>query len=213
VTFAVSIFDLFCFAIPGALQLSIVIYLVARLGLADVDALAAMPTVVLVVAGVVASYLLGRLCHPLGVQLERRLPFRRLSPDAARQEFLAKVPQAQNRAYVRADPALLLAAAETFNKEAAGEIGTMRAQSLMLRNTALALTLAAVVGLVELIVGGQRLLAGGCAALLLIAAVGMLREGRNLWHMSRLKTLETCFWISDIDRTLTGECTFADDSE
>lgn len=212
-TFAVSIFDLFSFAVPGALQLSIVVYVLGRLGVVDLSTVAAMPTVVLVVGAMVASYLLGRLCHPLGVQLERLLPRWRLSPDAARREFLTRVPQAQDRPYVRADPALLLAAAETHNKEAAGEIGRMRAQSLMLRNTALALTLAVVVALVELIVGGHRLLAGCCAALLLIAAMSVMQEGRKLWYVSRLKTLEICFWIPNIDQMLTSEGLFAYESE
>lgn len=204
-TFAVGIFDLFCFVIPGALQLSILVYVVCRLGLVDLSAVATIPVALLVAAAVVASYLLGRLCHPLGAQLERLLPRWRLNPDAARREFLVRVPQAHDRPYVRADPALLLAAAETRDKDAAGEIGTMRAQSLMLRNIGLALTLAMVVALVELIVGGHRLLAGASAALLLVAALGTIREGRKLWHVSRLKTLEICFWLSDVDQMLTKQ--------
>ena len=204
-TFAVSLFDLFSFAIPGALQLSILLYVLGRLGLADLSAVAAMPSALLVVGAVVASYLLGRVCHPLGVQLERLVPRWRLSPDAARRQFLARVPQARDRPYVRADPALLLAAAETHDKEAAGEIGRMRAQSLMLRNTAFSLGVAVVVALVEVIVGGHRLFAGSCAVLLAIAAAGVLREGRILWHVSRLKTLEICFWISEIDQPFTDE--------
>jgi hypothetical protein len=204
VTFAVGIFDLFCFVVPGALQLSILVWVLDRLGLAEPGAVAATPTALLVAGAIVASYLLGRLCHPLGAQLERLAPRRRPSPDAARQEFLGRVPQAQDRPYVHADPALLLAAAEIHDKDAAGEIGTMRAQSLMMRNVALALTLAVVVALVELVVGGHRLLAGGSAGLLLFAAVGMLRHGRTLWHVSRLKTLEICFWLPDIDQKLTN---------
>jgi len=205
VTFAVGIFDLFCFVIPGALQLSILAYVLGRLGLAELSAVAAIPTVLLVAGAVVASYLLGRLCHPLAAQLERLVPRWRLGPEAARQAFLVRVPQAQDRPYVQADPALLLAAAETHDRDAAGDIGTMRAQSLMLRNTALALALAMVVALVELVVGGHRVLAGGSAALLLAAAVGAMREGRKLWHVSRLKTLELCFWMPDIDQKLTKQ--------
>lgn len=204
-TFAVGIFDLFCFVIPGALQLSVLVYVVSRLGLVELSAVSTMPLALLVAGAVVASYLLGRVCHPLGAQLERLLPRWRLSQEAASREFLVRVPQAQGRPYVHADPALLLAAAEARDKSAAGEIGTMRAQSLMLRNVALALALALVVALVEVIVGGHRLLAGASAALLLVAALGTMREGRKLWHVSRLKTLEICFWLPDIDQVLTRQ--------
>jgi hypothetical protein len=213
VTFAVGIFDLFCFVIPGALELSILVYVLGRLGLSEPSAIAAMPTALLVAGALVASYLLGRLCQPLGAQLERLLPRWRLSPDAARQEFLVRVPQAQHRPYVHADPALLLAAAEMHDKEVASEIGTMRAQSLMLRNIALALALALVVALVELVLGGHRTVAGGIVALLPFAALGMLRQGRKLWHVSRLKTLEICFWLPGIDQKLTNQGRSAHEAE
>jgi hypothetical protein len=213
VTFAIGIFDLFCFVIPGALQLSVLVYVVGRLGLTQPIAVAAMPTALLVAGAVVVSYLLGRLCHPLGAQLERLLPRWRLGPEAARREFLVRVPQARDRPYVHADPALLLAAAETHHKDAASDIVTMRAQSLMLRNIALALTLAVVVALVELIVGGHRPLASGSAALLLVAALATMREGRKLWHVSRLKTLEICFWLPDIDQMLTSQNRSTHESE
>ncbi|WP_020500421.1 hypothetical protein [Sciscionella marina] len=199
-TFAVSIIDLFSFAVPGAVHLSILIYVLLRLGVLDPAALTAMPTPVLVVAAVVASYLLGHLCHPLGSQLERLPPRWSRSPDAAQEGFLRRVPQARDRAYVRADPALLLAAAEIHDKEAATEIARMRAQSLMLRNIALAAALVTVVALAELIPDGHRLVAAAVAVLAAIGAVSALREGRKLWHVSRLKTLEICFWIPDIDR-------------
>ena len=208
-TFAVSIFDLFSFGIPGALQLSILVYVLDRLGVVHFSTVVSLPTALLVTGVVVGSYLLGRLWHPLGTQLERLVPRWHLSPEAARREFLGRVPQAQGRSYVHADPALLLAAAEMRDKDAAGDIVRMRAQSLMLRNTALALALAVVVALVELAVGDHRLPAGGGAVLLLLAALGAMREGRNLWHVSRLKTLELCFWIPGIDQAMADESLLA----
>lgn len=213
VTFAVSIFDLFSFGFPGALQLSILVYVLDRLGVVHVSTVASMPTALLVAGAVVGSYLLGRLCHPLGAPLERLVPRWRLSPDTARREFLARVPQAQDRSYVHADPALLLAAAETRDMDAAGDIVRMRAQSLMLRNTTVALALAVIIALVELAVGDHRLVAGGGAVLLLLAALGAMREGRNLWHVSRLKTLEICFWIPGIDQKIANEGLLARESE
>ncbi|WP_020670196.1 hypothetical protein [Amycolatopsis nigrescens] len=201
-TFAVGFFDLFSFAIPGALQLSLIVYVLSRLHIAGLSAVAAMPAALLVVAAVAASYVLGNIFHPLGAQLERLLPRWRVRPDAARREFLARVPQAQDRPYVHADPALLLAAAEQHNKDAVGDIGRMRALSVMLRNIAFTLIVAMVAALAELAVGGHKLLAGCCAALLLVAALGAMREGRKLQHVSRLKTLEVCFWIPSIDEPL-----------
>ena len=212
-TFAVSIFDLFSFGIPGALQLSILVYVLDRVGVVHFHTVASTPTALMVAGAVVGSYLLGRLWHPLGTQLERLVPRWRQSPDAARREFLVRVPQAQDRSYVHADPALLLAAAEMRDKDAAGDIVRMRAQSLMLRNTALALAVAVVVALVELAVGHHRPLAGGSAVLLLLAALSAMREGRNLWHVSRLKTLEICFWIPGIDQTIVNEGLLARGSE
>ncbi|MGV9298494.1 hypothetical protein [Amycolatopsis sp. NPDC003676] len=202
-TFAVGIFDLFSFAVPGAVQLSLLVYVLDRLGVLHVAALATAPSVLLVAGAVVASYLLGHLFHPLAAQLDRLRP----RPDAeeARQAFVARVPQARDRAYVRADPALLVAAVELHEKDTGGEIVRMRAQSVMLRNIAFAFTLAAVVALVQTATGPHRVVAAGAAALSLVGAVGALGSARKVWHMSRLKTLEICYWIPDIDETFAAE--------
>lgn len=201
-TFAVGIFDLFSFAIPGALQLSLVVYVLSRLHVVNLGAMTTMPSALLLVAAVAACYLLGNICHPLGGQLERILPRWRPGPDVARREFLTRVPQARDRSYVHADPALLLAAAELHDKDAVDSIGRMRALSVMLRNISFTLILATAIALVELAVGGQKLLAGCCAALLIVTAVVSMREGRKLQHVSRLKTLEICFWIPSLDEPL-----------
>ncbi|WBB59510.1 hypothetical protein O7599_28690 [Streptomyces sp. WMMC500] len=42
-------------------------------------------------------------------------------------------------------------------------------------------------------------LSAGPAALVVIGAVGAVREGRRMQHWARLKTLELCFWIPGID--------------
>ena len=198
-TFAVSIFDLFSFAVPGAVQLSVLVYVLDRLGIVHVAALAAAPGALLVAGAIVGSYLLGHLCHPLASQLDRLRP--RQHADDARREFLSRVPHAQDRPFVRADPALLVAAAELHDKEAAGEIVRMRAQSVMLRNISFAFVLAAVVGFVQTATGPHRLAAAGIAILSVIGATGALGSGRKLWHVSRVKTLEICYWIPDIDQT------------
>ncbi|GAA1021025.1 MULTISPECIES: hypothetical protein [Amycolatopsis] len=202
-TFAVGIFDLFSFAVPGAVQLSLLVYVLDRLGVVHVAALTSAPGALLVAGAVVASYLLGHLFHPLAAQLNRFRP--RRDAEEARQEFIAGVPQARDRAYVRANPALLVAAAELHDKDAAGEIVRMRAQSVMLRNIAFAFTMATVVALVQTATGPHRVIAAGAAALSLLGAVGALGSGRKVWHMSRIKTLEICYWIPDIDETFAAE--------
>ncbi|WP_037819103.1 hypothetical protein [Amycolatopsis sp. VC5-11] len=202
-TFAVGIFDLFSFAVPGAVQLSLLVYVLDRLGVLHVAALTSAPGALLVAGAVVASYLLGHLFHPLAAQLERLRP--RRDAEAARQEFVAQVPQARDRAYVQSNPALLVAAAELHDKDAAGEIVRMRAQSVMLRNIAFAFALAAVVALVQTATGPHRVIAAGAAALSLLGAAGALGSSRKVWHMSRIKTLEICYWIPDIDQTFAAE--------
>ncbi|WP_392667035.1 hypothetical protein [Streptomyces sp. LN785] len=74
----------------------------------------------------------------------------------------------------------------------------------MLRNSALALVFALVVAVIELVVGPDRVLAGCCAALLWVSLTAAVRHGRRVRHWDRLKTLEICFWIPDIDDRLSS---------
>ncbi|MFE0874283.1 hypothetical protein ACFW4X_05230 [Streptomyces smyrnaeus] len=201
-TLAVGIFDLFTYGIPGALHLSLIIYVLARLDLIDLASLASAPSVLQLVGAAVASYLLGQLAYPLSALLDKVAPRWNWSGDHARLEFVARVPESRGRAFVRADTSLLLAAAELHDKEAAGEITRLQGVALMLRNSALALVFALVVAVLELVLGPARLPAGGCAALLLVSLIAAIRHGRRVRHWDRLKTLEICFWIPDIDDRL-----------
>ncbi|MFE0894352.1 hypothetical protein [Streptomyces smyrnaeus] len=197
-----GIFDLFTYGIPGALHLSLIIYVLARLNLIDLASLASAPSVLQLVGAAVASYLLGQLAYPLSALLDKVAPRWNWSGDHARLEFVARVPESRERAFVRADTSLLLAAAELHDKEAAGEITRLQGVALMLRNSALALVFALVVAVLELVLGPARLPAGGCAALLLVCLIAAIRHGRRVRHWDRLKTLEICFWIPDIDDRL-----------
>ncbi|MET9859102.1 hypothetical protein ABZY93_07205 [Streptomyces smyrnaeus] len=198
-TLAVGIFDLFTYGIPGALHLSLIIYVLARLNIIDLAGLASAPSVLQVVGAAVASYLLGQLAYPLSALLDKVAPRWNWSVDHARLEFVARVPESRERAFVRTDPSLLLAAVELHDKEAAGEITRLQGVALLLRNSALALVFALVVAVIELVLGPARLPAGGCAALLLVSLIAAIRHGRRVRHWDRLKTLEICFWIPDID--------------
>lgn len=196
-TFAIGIFDLFTYTIPGSLYLALAGYLAARLHWIDPGAAGRAPTLLLVIALVLLSYLVGYLAYPLGALANQVLPTRR--KHRAQQEFLSRNPAARGREYVRADTALLLGALELHNKEVAVEVSRLRATGLMLRNSAPPLALGAIAGLVELFTSHRPLLAAGSAVTLGAAAVALVVQGRRLRHWANLKTLELCFWIPDID--------------
>ncbi|MEV5526746.1 hypothetical protein [Streptomyces prunicolor] len=201
-TLAVGVFDLFSYGIPGALHLSLIIYVLVRWNVVDLGELISAPSALQVVACAVASYLLGHLAYPLSAVLDKVAPRWNRNVESARLEFMARVPEARSRAFVHADISLLLAAVELHDKEAASEITRLRGLALMLRNSALALAFALLVAVMELIVSSHHVLAGGCAAVLLASCVAAVREGRLVQHFDRLKTLEICFWIPDIDSGL-----------
>lgn len=66
--------------------------------------------------------------------MEKIFPRWHRGGQAAREEFMARVPQARERPFVRADLPLLLAAAEQHNMETTSEVLRLRGLSLMLRN-------------------------------------------------------------------------------
>ncbi|MBV2353323.1 hypothetical protein KUM39_02925 [Streptomyces sp. J2-1] len=200
-TLTIGIFDLFTYAVPGAVRLSLILYVLDRLGVTDPGSLATVPSALLIIGGAVASHLLGHLTYPLCAVLDKLAPRWNRSVDDARTEFTARVPEARDRPFVHADFSLLLAAVELHDKSATGEITRLRGLALMLRNSTLALApgFALIVALVETGAGPQHALAGCCAALLLAALVAALPEGRRVRHLDRLKTLELAFWTPDID--------------
>lgn len=197
VTFAVSLFDLFTYSIPGALYLGFFGYLAARLHWIDVDMAARTPTTVLIGAIIVLSYLLGYLGYPVGAMTNRLVPRRRVR--RPRQEFLERVPAARGRAYVQADSFLLLSALLHYDKDLAVESMRYRAAGLMLRNSAPPLALGFVASIVELFLDRDPVPAAVCAVLLVTGFFGLAVQGRRVGYWASLKTLELCFWLPDID--------------
>lgn len=195
-TFAIGIFDLFTYTIAGSTYLAFLGYLIARLHWGDIGALAGAPVPALVVT-VLLSYLLGYVAYPVGAAVNRIVPRRR--ERHASQEFQRRVPTARSRDYVQADPYLLLAALQMHDKDAAAEVTRLRATGLMLRNSATPLGLGFVTAMVELFLGRTPVAAAGCAALLAIGFFSLIVQARRLAHWARLKTLELCFWLPDID--------------
>jgi hypothetical protein len=202
VTFALSLFDLLTYAIPGALYLAFFGYVAARLGI-DLDAVAKVPTSLLVGAIIVLSYLLGYLGYPLGAVTNRLVPRRRVR--RPRQEFLERVPAARGRAYVQMDPFLLVSALQHHDKDLALDAMRYRAAGLMLRNCAPPFALGFAAATVELVLGQNPVFAALCAVLLIIGFLGVIIQGRRVGYWASLKTLELCFWLPDIDRLITAE--------
>jgi hypothetical protein len=194
---ALSIFDLFAYAIPGSLYLAILVYISQRLGWVNLAPAASLNATALV--GVtLASYLLGHITYQLGRFVDGVLPWRKGMPDV-RQEFVTRVPTSKARFLVQADPFLLLAAAEVEAKEAAIEISRLRAGGIMLRNSVPALTLAFAVCVTEFVAGTNQLFTACASFVFLFAAFAALRHGRELAEWAISKTLQVAYWTTEVD--------------
>jgi hypothetical protein len=196
VTFALGVFDLFTYLVPGSLYLALGGYLTVRLGWVD-PAVFASPGLALVVAALLLGYLLGYLAYPVGELANKLVPRqRRRNPI---EEFRRRVPSAANRDYLTADRFLLLAGVQLHDRDAAADVNRTRATGLMLRNSAPPVLLGGVVALVTVVVGPNRLFAACCAVLLAAAAPALVAQARRLAHMASMKTLELSFWLPDVD--------------
>jgi hypothetical protein len=206
VSFAIGIFDLFTYAIPGSLYLAFLGYLAARLHWVDPAAAGRAPVVLLTIGVAVVSYLLGYVAYSVGERVERILPtWRRRRP---REEFHRRVPAAAGREFVEADRFLLLSALQLHDKDVALEVTRVRANGLMLRNAAPPLLFGFAAAVVELVLGANPLLAIFAAVLCLGGFGSLIAQGRRLRHWAGLKTLELCFWLPEVDallRQVSGE--------
>lgn len=201
--FAVGVFELFTYTIPGALYLALFGYVGARLHWLDPAAAGRAPVVLLVIGLVLITHLLGYLGYPLGAAINRLVTRRR--DRRPRQEFLRRNPEARDRAYVQADPHLLLSAIQLHDKDVALDVSRLRASGLMLRNSAPPLLLGALVAFVELFTGTKPALAAVSLVLLAVGSVSLVAQGRKMGHWATIKTLELCFWIPEIDERLEVE--------
>jgi hypothetical protein len=197
VTIAVGIFDLFTYTIPGSLYLGFLSYVALRLHWVAPGAIGGLPTALLIVIVVLAAYLIGYVGYPVGAVLNRAVPHRR--ERGARQEFLGRVPAAQGRAYVQADPHLLHSGLQLHDKDVAIEVTRLRASGLMLRSSAPPLVLGFIAAIVELFAGPRPVLAASCAAVFAAGAASLIIQGRRLTYWAGLKTLELAFWLPDVD--------------
>jgi GH25 family lysozyme M1 (1,4-beta-N-acetylmuramidase) len=199
-TFAVGLFDVFAYTVPGALYLALLAYVAGRLHWLDVAAVTRGPAALVVAGALVAAYLLGYLAYPVGARFSRWLP-RRKRRDA-RAEFLRRNPSADGRAFVAADTFLLHAALQIRQPDAATEVSRTRSTGLMVRNASPAMALGFGVAAVELFAGPKPWFAAASAVLCGAACPVLIVQHRMIAHWAKLKTLELAFWDPDFDELL-----------
>lgn len=192
--FTLGIFELFTYAIPGAMQLTFFAYLAARLNLIELADVDAVPGLVLAVGAAIASYLLGHLTYIVSTVVDRIYP---TSRDGMRAwaAVARDAAEAGERAVPRLNSMLLLAGAELRDREVVTEIGRLRATGLMLRNAVIPTALGALVAIVEVITGPHRWLGLGVALLLCAASVGFAWHGRKLRYWAHTKTYQIAYWL------------------
>jgi hypothetical protein len=189
-----SIFDIFAYAIPGSLYLTLITYISQRLGWLNLDFAKDLNTTVLFIGVGVASYLLGHISYDLGRFVDQVLPWWRKRVPDGRQEFLARVPTSKGKLLADTDPFFLQVATEVRAKEAAIDISRFRAVGIMLRNCVPALLLASAVAVAEVVLGSNRILALCSSSLLLIATLAAMHHGRVLREWAISRTLSVAFW-------------------
>jgi hypothetical protein len=201
-----GVFDLLAYAVPGSLYLGTFAYVAHRAGWIDAPAVLDVPSLLLLIALAIATFLTGQAAHPLGTLVDRRNPFGSAElPGRAKDEFLRRNPGAEPRGFLRLDPFTLLAALEADDNEAAAEVSRLRATGQMLSRSVPALVLGAAVALVEVFAGDLRLFAGLTALALALVAVGCLYQSAAFRRWAILRTYELSYWDDDMEERLSGE--------
>jgi hypothetical protein len=204
--FILGIFDLLAYAIPGSLYLTTFAYVSHRAGWIDVPSLLGLPSLVLLIAMAVAAFLTGQAAHPLGTMVDRLNPFGSKEPSKeAREEFLRRNAIATPRRFLQLDPFTLLAALEADDREAAADVFRLRSVGLMLSRSVPALTLGAVIALVEIFTGRLPLFAGLTGLALTLVAAGCLYQAASFSKWAIIRTYELSFWTDDLDERLPDE--------
>jgi hypothetical protein len=204
--FILGIFDLLAYAIPGSLYLTTFAYVSHRAGWIDVPSLLGLPSLVLLIAVAVAAFLTGQASYPLGSMVERFNPFGSKEPSKeAREEFVRRNAIETPRRFLQLDPFTLLAALEADDREAAADVFRLRSVGLMLDRSVPALTLGAVIALVEIFTGRTPLFAGLTGLVLALVAAGCLYQAASFRKWAIIRTYELSFWNDDMDERLPDE--------
>jgi hypothetical protein len=201
-----GVFDLLAYAIPGSLYLTTFAYVAHRAGWIDVPSLLGIPSLLLLIALAVAAFLMGQAASPLGSVVDRINPFGSIGlPEAAKEEFLRRNPDAAARRFLRSDPFTLLAALEADDSEAAAEVSRLRATGLLLSRSVPPLALGAATALVEIFTGRLPLFAVLTGLVLALVAVGCLHQSAMFRRWANIRTYELSFWNDDMEARLADD--------
>src|SRR5262245_8204350 len=91
-----GVYDLFAYAAPGSLYLTLILYAADRLSWIDPLRLLQSNTAVIIISGAILSYLLGHITYPLGYMLSRAYGHDKSREDA-KNDFVERVPTAKGR--------------------------------------------------------------------------------------------------------------------
>lgn len=204
VSFALGVYDVFASGIPGAIYLTLGVYITTRFGLLDLREVTSLGTIPLTIVAVVLSFFLGSATYRLGELLDHILPGAKgREVKEIVEPFLHRCPQAVGRPFVEADPYFLNSGIQLYNQGTALEIARLRSTGLMLRHSVPPLAAASAIALGEFFFHPQKWQAIIASLFLGLLAWGALIQGREFARWSRWKTLETAFWINDIDGALS----------
>lgn len=212
-SFALGVFDVFAYGIPGAIYLTVGIYIATRVGLLDLPHTTALGTIPLTLVAAVLSFFMGQATYKLGDLLDRILPGAK-GRDVKEivEPFIRRCPQAVGRAFVEANTFVLYSKIQLYNQEAALEIARLRSSGLMLRHSAPPLAAASAIALGEFFFHPEKWKAIIASLFLGLLAWGALMQGRQFALWARWKTLELAFWITDIDDALSHSIETSGDS-
>lgn len=191
---------------PGSLYLALIVFVAEKFSWIEIGQFKNVPSLVLFGGILIICYLLGFVTDPLAAQLDKRMRFWKARyREDTKEIFRTRAPGAVHRVYVKADLYLLLAAAETSQKEAALEISRFRATGLMLRNCSVPFLGACIVSVAEAISGVRPAATILCAAFFAAAVLSCIGQGKRLREWANMKTLDICYWIPGIDEMVLGQ--------
>jgi hypothetical protein len=195
-TFALGVFEVFTYAVPGSLLFALCTYLAARMNWLHFDTINALSGPVQLTIVVVGSYLLGHLTYLGGAAIDRvvRFGYRKDARDAW-QTVNADAASAGVPTIPHVNVMLLLAAIELKDKDAASTISRFRATGLMMRNVAVPMLLAALASIAEAVRGSNQAAAIGLATLLVITTIGFMIVGQRFRYWANTKTYQLACWL------------------
>lgn len=202
-TFALGVFDVIAYMVPGSLYAALLIgYFERFTSLRLADAAAASGSVT-AISCVVAAFALGHATYGLGRMVDRRLPGGSggSSITEARRISVERLSPWMDASVLDVDPALLLTSIQMRWQDIALDILRLRASAVMMRNCVVPLGIGCL-SLAGFAIQDESLNSAVGAALLAALAVGAVFQGRMLAQWSFQKTYEASVWLP---RSAVGE--------